>query len=82
MQNNQGWIKLHRKLTDNPLWLKEPFTAGQAWVDLILLANHKSGVIWKRGIMISVKRGQVGHSEKDTGRKMALVAQSRKSFLP
>lgn len=61
---NRGWIRLHRKIMDNPFWLKEPFTPGQAWVDLLLLANHKAGIIWKRGIMIEVKRGQVGHSER------------------
>lgn len=49
---------------ENPLWLKGTFTAGQAWVDLLLLANHKPGTIWKRGIMVEVKRGQVGHSER------------------
>ena len=38
---NQGWIKLHRTLQDNKLWYSEPLTKGQAWVDLILLANHK-----------------------------------------
>lgn len=63
MENN-GWIKLHRKIMENPFWLKEAFTPGQAWVDLLLLANHRPGTIWKRGIMIHVKRGQVGHSER------------------
>lgn len=62
MENSGGWIKLHRKLLSNPVWLREPFTAGQAWVDLLLLANHKPGVIWKRGIMVPLERGQVGHS--------------------
>lgn len=61
---NSGWIRLHRKLMNNPLWFKEPFTPGQAWIDLLLLANHKPGVIWKRGIMVTVERGQVGYSER------------------
>ena len=59
----QGWIKLHRQLTDNPLWLSEPFTRGQAWVDLIILANHKDGILRVRGNKVNVKRGQVGWSE-------------------
>ncbi|MFA6010347.1 MAG: hypothetical protein WC799_10235 [Desulfobacteraceae bacterium] len=63
MANDHGWIKLHRKLKDSPEWLAEPFTKGQAWVDLLLLANHKPGTITKRGIQIEVKRGQVGYSE-------------------
>ena len=63
-KNNCGWVKLHRKLMDNELWLAEPFTRGQAWVDLLLLANHKTGFIRRRGIMVKVERGQVGYSEE------------------
>lgn len=59
----EGWIKLHRKLSDNPLWTCEPFTKGQAWVDLILLANHEYNYFYKRGIKIEVQRGQIGISE-------------------
>ena len=59
----QGWIKLHRKLTENDLWTCEPFTRGQAWVDLLLLANHEYGYFYKRGVKIEVQRGQVGVSE-------------------
>jgi len=54
-----GWIKLHRQLSENPIWLAEPFSRGQAWVDLILLANHKDSFYYKRGIRIDVKRGQL-----------------------
>ena len=27
------------KLADRPIWLEEPFTRGQAWVDLLLMAS-------------------------------------------
>lgn len=64
MKNNQGWIKLHRQIMETPEWLAEPFTRGQAWVDLLLLANHKTGYIRKRGILIAVDRGQIGYSEE------------------
>lgn len=59
----KGWITLHRKIQENELWLNEPFTKGQAWVDLLLLANHKDQAIWKRGIRIVIKRGEIGWSE-------------------
>lgn len=35
-----GWITLNRSLLDHYIWHGEPFTRGQAWVDLLLLANH------------------------------------------
>ncbi|KKM27895.1 hypothetical protein LCGC14_1570130 [marine sediment metagenome] len=47
---HRGYIKLWRKLQNSSLWLDEKFTRGQAWVDLICLANHKNGYIRKRGV--------------------------------
>ena len=59
-----GWIKLHRKIMDNPLYLSEPFTRMQAWIDLLLLANHKEGFFYVRGNKVVVGRGQVGTSSR------------------
>jgi hypothetical protein len=61
---HRGYIKLFRKLQDNKLWLSQPFTYSQAWIDLILIANYKPGVIFVRGNRVNVKRGQVGMSER------------------
>lgn len=58
----EGWIKIHRKIMDNPLYLSEPFTRMQAWIDLLLLANHKEGFFYVRGNKVVVGRGQVGTS--------------------
>lgn len=59
----QGWIKLHRQICENELWLAESFTKGQAWVDLLLNANHEEKSFWVRGIEVRVKRGQIAWSE-------------------
>ena len=48
---------------DNDLWAAEPFTKGQAWIDLIGNANHKPASIWIRGIEVKVDRGQLAWSE-------------------
>ena len=56
-----GWIKLHRQIQDNPLYFSEPFTRSSAWIDLLLLANHKDAYFYKRGVKIDVKVGQVGY---------------------
>jgi DNA-binding MarR family transcriptional regulator len=58
----EGWVKIHRKLSENLLWTSEPFSRGQAWIDLILLANHKYNYFYKRGVKIELKRGQLGWS--------------------
>ena len=62
--NDFGWVSIHRKLTNSDLWLSEKFTKGQAWIDLILLANHKKSVINIRGSQVVVERGEVGWSEE------------------
>lgn len=36
----QGWIKLHRKILNCWIWDIKPFDKGRAWVDLLLLAMH------------------------------------------
>ena len=62
---NKGYIKLYREINDNDLWLLEPFTRAQAWVDLLLLANYKSGLIEvKNGSIVSIERGECGYSMK------------------
>ena len=60
---HRGYIKLWRRLSSNNLWTAEKFTRGQAWVDLIMIANHKPGYIRKRGIKIDLERGDIGFSE-------------------
>ena len=59
----QGYIKLWRSSENNKYYFSEPFTKWQAWVDLLLLANHDSGCITKRGIDITVMRGQLADGE-------------------
>ena len=58
-----GWIKLHRSMFDNELWMAEPFTKAQAWIDLIGHTNHKPGSTWIRGIEVKIERGQLAWSE-------------------
>lgn len=60
----EGWIKLHRKILDSDIWKSEEFSRGQAWIDLLLLANHKDSYFIKRGNKVDVKRGQIGYSMK------------------
>ena len=57
----EGWIKLHRKITENPYYFSEPFTRSQAWIDMLIIANHKDSMFYKRGIRVDIKRGQIGY---------------------
>ena len=59
-----SWIKLYRKIMDDPAYLSEPFTRTQAWIDLLLLANYTPGTIYVRGIKVDVGRGQLAVSHE------------------
>jgi DNA replication protein DnaD len=61
---HRGYIKVYRKIASNPLWMQKPFSDGQAWLDMLLIANYKTGYITKRGARIIVERGQIGTSIK------------------
>jgi hypothetical protein len=76
-----GWILLHRKLAKNPLWLCEPFTRGQAWVDLLLLANHEESFFYVRGNKVNIQIGQVGWSEPKLSERWKWSRTKIRKFL-
>lgn len=61
MQNN-GWIKIHRQICENWVWDDKPFSKGQAWIDLLLLANHQRAKIPYKGEIMVADRGAVCRS--------------------
>ena len=61
--NIQGWISIYRSVTDSWVWKEKPFSIGQAWIDLLLMANHKDNKFYFRGQLITVKRGSLITSE-------------------
>lgn len=78
---NEGWIKIHRQIVENDIWLCEPFSRGQAWVDLIILANHKETFFYKRGNKVTVLRGQVGRSEVELADRWRWSRTKVRKFL-
>ncbi|XZK31196.1 hypothetical protein ACSXCN_06655 [Clostridium perfringens] len=53
----EGWLKLYRSIQNHWLWEDKPFSRGQAFVDLLLMANHKDNKILFNGELIEIKRG-------------------------
>lgn len=53
----EGWVSIHRKLLDNRIWEKDVFSRGQAWIDIILLANYEDKKVMFDGSLILVERG-------------------------
>lgn len=64
----EGWIKLYRQIQEcDFLWSSkdEPFDRRSAWVDLLLMANHRDKRLMFRGKAITVKCGQRITSMRD-----------------
>ena len=54
-----GWIKVWRKLASDRLWLADKFTKGQAWVDLLLIAQGLDKTEYYDGQYAHYKAGTV-----------------------
>lgn len=54
-----GWIMLYRDLLDSAIWTSDiPFDERSAWIDLLLIVNHKDGQVFtKQKGCIDVPRG-------------------------
>lgn len=55
----KGWIMLYRDLLDSAIWTSDiPFDERSAWIDILLMVNHKDGQVFtKQKGCIEVPRG-------------------------
>lgn len=77
----EGWISLHRKFASSDAWLAETFTRGQAWVDLLMLANFADGHLRIRGIKVDLQRGEIGHALRFYAKRWQWSIGKVKRFL-
>lgn len=73
--DNNGWIKIHRKLKEWR-WYKEPYTL-LLFINLLLSANHKDA-FW---MDVEVKRGQLVTGRKKLSEETGLSEQQVRSRL-
>jgi DNA-binding transcriptional regulator YhcF (GntR family) len=64
---DNGWIKLHRKLLDNPIHLKPTWFS--VWVHLLLLANHEDKEFIWNGKKQTITTGQFLTGRKELAKK-------------
>ena len=57
-----GWVPVSRELQDHWMWDDKPFAHGQAWIDLIMLANYEDTKMPYKGEIITCERGTVNLS--------------------
>ena len=76
-----GWVKVDRSIQEHWLWSEEPFSKAQAWIDLILYANHKEAKIMIKHRLIEIKRGQQARSEITLSKEWGWSRDKVRRFL-
>lgn len=76
-KNNKGWIIVHRQILDSEIWnAEDPFSFRDAWIDLLLRANHADrGLILKNGTRITVDKGTALDKYAHPGYKVEMGKQ-------
>ena len=78
---SKGWIRIDRAIRDNWIWKNGAFTYAQAWVDLLLGANHKSAKISIKGTLIQLEAGQQARSELTLSKEWGWSRTKVRRFL-
>lgn len=77
-----GWVKISRAVLEHWVWDEKPFSKGQAWIDLILLARHNDGTFMdRRGNLIEGKRGGIYRSERSLSERWKWSRKKTSNFL-
>ncbi len=76
-----GTVVVDRQMADDDLWLCESFSRGQAWMDLLLLANDRPRLLKVRGVDVQLKTGQVGRSVVALAERWHWSREKTRSFL-
>ena len=79
---SKGWIKLHRQLQDHWLWKeKRVFSKAEAWLDLLMSANHSSNDIVIKNIILTCLPGQTLQSLETLSKHWGWSRSKVKRFL-
>ena len=55
----EGWIKLYRKIEDNPMFTEKPYDRAHAWLDILLTVAHEPKDFLLKGRMVHLEPGQM-----------------------
>lgn len=53
----EGWIKVHRNIMEHWLWQEKVYSRLQAWLEMIMLANHTGNKVRIGNDLVYVERG-------------------------
>lgn len=76
-----GWVPVHRQIQENWLWKDKPFSQGQAWIDLLMLANYEDKKTPYKGEVITCERGTVNLSITELAKRWGWSRDKTRRFL-
>lgn len=77
----EGWIKVHRSIMDNWLWQEKTYSRLQAWLEIIMLANHTGKKARLGNEFVYVERGSLITSELKLSSRWGWSKTKVRSFL-
>ena len=77
----EGWISVHRSLQCHWLWAEKPFSKGQAWIDMLMMANHADKKFLLGKELVEVKTGSFITSELKLHEKWGWSKTKVRNFL-
>ena len=78
----EGWISLHRKILDNPILNRSRIYSNfEAWIWLLLKANHKDNKFMLGSELIKVKKGSMITSQKKLCKQFRWGNTKLRNFL-
>lgn len=77
----QGWVPVKRQIQEHWLWKDKPFSQGQAWIDLIMLANYEDKKMPYKGEIITCERGTVNLSISYLANRWGWSRHKARNFL-
>lgn len=79
---DKGWIKLHRKLLQSPIWESgEPFTKRDAWIDLLLMVAYEDTKISMGDKQTTLRPGQGHTSMRTLSRRWSWSLKKTRHFM-
>ena len=78
----EGWISLHRKILENPILNRSRIYSNfEAWIWLLLKANHKDNKFVLGSEVLEVKKGQMITSQKKLCKQFRWGSTKLRTFL-
>lgn len=77
----KGWIAIYRSMQEHWLWEDKPFAKGQAFIDLVMMANHKDNRFPLGNELVNVSRGEFVTSEMKLMKRWGWSKAKTRAFL-